>query len=351
MVRPVLLAVDDEPAALDALEGELGKRYGADYEVVCADTPEAGLRRLEQLQADGGQLALVLADQWMPSMTGVEFLGRVRRLHPRAQRVVLINWGDRSTAEPILQASALGQIDDWMAKPWGPGDEFFHQAISGFLNEWARLHRPRFEVFRVVGEQWAPRSHEIRDLLSRNSIRSGFYPVDSEQGRALLGQASVTAERLPVVVLFDGRVLVDLSNAELADALGIKTRTEAITGVVGNQPRLGPAPCTSSPGHPSAVTVQEARVRRLHPLWVIQGPSGPVTEERSKVDSLPRTVLQIADSASETANPNTTRDPVHTPSTAYASGSRVSASIASSAPAANPCTSAPVRALAGSSTA
>jgi thioredoxin reductase (NADPH) len=60
MVRPVLLAVDDEPAALDALEGELGKRYGADYEVVCADTPEAGLRRLEQLQADGGQLALVL---------------------------------------------------------------------------------------------------------------------------------------------------------------------------------------------------------------------------------------------------------------------------------------------------
>lgn len=83
--------------------------------------PEAGLRRLEQLQADGGQLALVLADQWMPSMTGVEFLGHARRLHPRAQRVLLINWGDRSTAEPILQASALGRIDDWAAKPWGRG--------------------------------------------------------------------------------------------------------------------------------------------------------------------------------------------------------------------------------------
>jgi hypothetical protein len=89
-------------------------------------------------------------------MTGVEFLGHARRLHPRAQRVLLINWGDRSTAEPVLQASALGRIDDWAARPWGPGDEFFHQASSGFLNEWARLHRPRFEVFRVVGEQWAP---------------------------------------------------------------------------------------------------------------------------------------------------------------------------------------------------
>ena len=155
MVRPVLMAVDDEPAALRALEGELGKRYGADYQVVCADTPEVGLRRLERLTVDGGQLALVLADQWMPSMTGVEFLGHARRLHPGAQRVVLINWGDRSTAEPVLQASALGRIDDWTAKPWGPGDEFFHQAISGFLNEWGRLHRPGSRFSR----SWASSGH------------------------------------------------------------------------------------------------------------------------------------------------------------------------------------------------
>jgi hypothetical protein len=80
---------------------------------------------------------------------------------------------------------------------------------AGFLNEWARLHRPRFEVFRVVGEQWAPRSHEIRDLLGRNGIPFGFYPVDSRQGRALLERVGVTGEQLPVVVLFDGRVLVD----------------------------------------------------------------------------------------------------------------------------------------------
>jgi thioredoxin reductase (NADPH) len=82
MVRPVLMAVDDEPAALSAIEGELRKRYGTDYEVVCATSPEAGLRRLEQLKDDGGQLALVLADQRMPSMSGVEFLSRVHGLHP-----------------------------------------------------------------------------------------------------------------------------------------------------------------------------------------------------------------------------------------------------------------------------
>ena len=262
MVRPVLMAVDDEPTALRALKAELGKRYGADYQVVCAATPEVGLGRLDRLKDDGRQLALVLADQWMPSMTGVEFLGHARRLHPRAQRVLLINWGDRSTAEPILQASALGQIDDWTAKPWGPGDELFHQAISGFLNEWARLHRPRFEAFRVVGEQWAPRSHEIRDLLSRNSIPFGFYPVDSDEGRALLGRAGGTGKQLPVVVLFDGRVLVDPSNAELAQALGIKTHPEAVTYdvvVVGAGPAgLAAAMYGASEGLATAVLEHEA---------------------------------------------------------------------------------------------
>src|SRR5215213_9411301 len=73
---------------------------------------------------------------------------------------------------------------------------------------------PRFEAFQVVREQWVLRSHEIRDLLSRNSVPFGFRPVDSHQGRALLKGAGVTGEQLPVVVGFDGRVLVDPSNAE-----------------------------------------------------------------------------------------------------------------------------------------
>jgi thioredoxin reductase (NADPH) len=229
MSRPVLMAVDDDPAALGLLKHELDKRYGADYRVICEANAEAGLRGLEQLQADGGQVALVLADQWMPTMTGVAFLARTRVLHPTAQRALLIAWGDRSTAEPILEAATFGQIDDWIAKPTQPCDERFHQAIGGFLYEWARLQRPRFQAVRVVGEQWSARSHELRDLLSRNSIPFGFYPVGSEEGQALLASVDASHERLPVVVMFDGRVLVDPSNAALAEALGIRTRPEATT--------------------------------------------------------------------------------------------------------------------------
>jgi len=229
MSRPVLLAVDDDPVALADLQRELGKRYGVDYRVICEAEAEAGLRGLEQIRVGGGQVALLLADQWMPAMTGVQFLTRAHRLHPTAKRALLVDWGDSTVEEPILQAVTFDQIDDWITKPAQPGDEGFHHAISGFLYEWARLHRPRFEAVRVVGDQWSARSHELRDMLSRNSIPFGFYPVDLEEGRRLLGSVGAGSKRLPVVVLFDGRVLVDPSNAALAEALDVRTHPEAIT--------------------------------------------------------------------------------------------------------------------------
>src|SRR6266508_2871274 len=262
MPRPVLMAVDDDPAALDALAQELRKRYGADYLVACQLDAVAALHALERVQADGGQVALVLADQWMPAMTGVQLLARAHWLHPAAQRALLIDWGDGSTAEPILQAAAFGQVDDWIAKPTQPGDERFHQAVSQFLYEWARLQRPQFQAVRVVGDQWSARSHELRDLLSRNSIPFGFYPVDTGEGRALLGAAGATGERLPVVVVFDGRVLADPSNAEVAEALEIRTRPEATTydvTVVGAGPAgLAAAVSAASEGLRTAILEPEA---------------------------------------------------------------------------------------------
>ncbi|HYY81406.1 MAG TPA: FAD-dependent oxidoreductase [Actinomycetes bacterium] len=262
MGRPVLLAVDDDPVALGVLRQELDKRYGADYRLICDGDAEAGLRALQRLQADGGQVALVLADQWMPAMTGVTFLTRAHRLHSTAKRALLIDWGDSTTAEPILQAATFDQLDYWISKPTQPADELFHQAVSGFLYEWTRLHRPQFQAVRVVGDQWSARSHELRDLLSRNSIPFGFYPADSDEGRRLLGSAGATAERLPVVVLFDGRVLADPSNAELAEALAVRTHPEAGTydlAVVGAGPAgLAAAVSGASEGLRTTILEHEA---------------------------------------------------------------------------------------------
>jgi thioredoxin reductase (NADPH) len=221
---PVLLVVDDDPRTRGFVEAELDKRYGSDYQVLVAGSAQEALRLLAALRDDGRPVAIVLAEHWMADTTGTELLGRVREFHRTAQRVLLVDWGDQRTPEPIVQAIGLGRIDAYVPRPTTVPDEAFHRAITELLEERARSLRPSFQAVRVVGERLSARSHEIRDLLGRNVIPSGFYPADSEDGRALLDHAGAAAATLPVIILFNGRVLENPSNVEVAEALGISTR-------------------------------------------------------------------------------------------------------------------------------
>ena len=172
------------------------------------------------------QVSVVLAAQSMRGMTGTGLLARVRQIHPAAKCLLLTDWGYGPAPEAILRAIELGHIDDYVNRPVMAPDERFHLAVTQLLEGWASTNRPRYELVRVVGEEWTARSHEIRDLLDRNAVPFGFYPVDSEQGQALLSQAG-SASELPVLLLFDGQVLADPSNTELAAALGVRTRPGA----------------------------------------------------------------------------------------------------------------------------
>jgi thioredoxin reductase (NADPH) len=216
--EPVLLAVDDEPMALSRIEHELRQRYGSYYRITCEDSPEAGMRALQELRAADQEVAVVLADQWMPGMTGVEFLTHTRQLYPDAKRALLFERGNRTTREPILQAMALGQIDSYVPKPERPPDEEFHGEIAHFLEEWTKDYRPASVAVRIAGEPRSARSHELRDILSRSGVPHTFSPADSKEGRELLAYVGKTSAQLPVVTVFDRLVLVDPDNAEIVDA-------------------------------------------------------------------------------------------------------------------------------------
>jgi thioredoxin reductase (NADPH) len=216
--EPVLLAVDDDPNTLGRIEHELRQRYGSYYRVACEGSAEAGMRTLQDLRAADKDVAVVLADQWMPGMTGVEFLTHTRPLYPGAKRALLFERGNRTTREPILQAMALGQIDYYVPKPEQPPDEEFHRCIAQFLEEWARDYRPASVAVRIVGEPWSARSHELRDVLSRSGIPHAFSSANSKEGQELLARVDKTLARLPIVIVFDRLVLVDPDNAEIVDA-------------------------------------------------------------------------------------------------------------------------------------
>jgi thioredoxin reductase (NADPH) len=215
--RPVLVAVDDDLDALGKITHELNDRYGTYYRVVCEGSPEAGMRMLRRLKQAGEEVAIVLADWWMPGMTGTEFLAHARQFYPDAKRALLFEWGNRTTREPILEAIAMGQIDYYVSKPERSPDEEFHRDIAEFLTEWARDHRPSYVAVRIVGEPHSPRSHELRDIFRRSVVPYEFHPAGSEEGRALLARKNETSARLPVVIVFDRQVLVDPSDAEIAD--------------------------------------------------------------------------------------------------------------------------------------
>jgi thioredoxin reductase (NADPH) len=224
MAKPVLVVVDDEDVSRQGLTRELESRYGVHYRIVPSPSPEMALARLTEFRAGGVAVPLVLADHWMPGMTGTEFLARVKDIVPTARRGLLIAWADPSTSGPIVEALALGQMKFYVPKPaWSP-DEEFHRAITESLEEWWREQGGRFEAVTVIGDEPSVRIHEIRDILARNYVPFGFYRSDSAEGRQTLARLGVNQPAGPVVALFNRIVLVDPGNAEVAEALGVDVR-------------------------------------------------------------------------------------------------------------------------------
>jgi thioredoxin reductase (NADPH) len=221
---PVLLVVDSDTRARSVVEGELRKRYGSDYQIMCAGSAGEALRLLAMLRDQARPASIVLAgDEDLAGMTGAELLARVREFDPTAKRVLLVGRGIHPRSDRIVDALAVGHIDAYFAGPSTVPDETFHRAVTELLEEWARSHLPSFEAVRVVGEEWSAWSHETRDLLSRNGVSFGFYPSDSDRGTAVLREVGASAASLPVVALFNGVVLERPSPTDIAAALGLQT--------------------------------------------------------------------------------------------------------------------------------
>lgn len=221
-VLPIMFVVSAEASVREALETDLGRRFGNDSRIVAAPEPVTGLAQLRALADEHQPVALLIADQQMPEVTGIEFLTQAQALHPAAKRILLVE-RDYTAANPTVSAMMLGQIDYHLVKPWHP-DHGLYPAVSEFLASWAGSNAERFAMFRLVAPENTARAHEIRDLLTRFTTPYTFHATDSEEGRALLREVGQADSRLPTVIRQDGRVFVDPTDADLIEALGGSTR-------------------------------------------------------------------------------------------------------------------------------
>jgi thioredoxin reductase (NADPH) len=263
---PVLLVADGDPEELRLVARALERRFGADYVVTTATTSADGLETLARLAREGTSVALVAADLRAPGPDSVEFLRRAHALHPGAARAVFVPMAHATVAgpavDPILRASALGQLDLTILKGWVSPEEWLYPQVQQALSAWANAHRARHEHVRLVGERWSPRCHALRDLLTRNAVPFGFYAADSDEGRQLLTEHGLPAARLPVAILFDGRALVDPDDRALATAFGVRTEPAAErydVAIVGAGPAgLGAAVHAASEGLRTVVLEPDA---------------------------------------------------------------------------------------------
>jgi thioredoxin reductase (NADPH) len=222
MARPILLAVDDDQSVLEAVVQDLRREYGATYRVMRAASGQAALDTLAQLKARQEPVALLLSDQRMPGMSGVEFLERAREPYPEARRVLLTAYADTDAA---IRAINSARINYYLNKPWDPPEEKLYPVLTDLLEDWKAGYQPPFEGLRVLGHRWSLKDHKVRSFLSRNQVPYRWLDIaGSEDALKLLKERGLDPDQLPVVLFADGRWLVDPEVEELAARVGLSTQ-------------------------------------------------------------------------------------------------------------------------------
>jgi thioredoxin reductase (NADPH) len=246
--RPVLLTLDDDPQVLRAIRRDLRSMYGRRYRVLSASSPVEALEILRELDRRDEAVALLLVDQRMPEMTGVEFLLEAIGIFPTTKRVLLTAYADTDAA---ITAINRVRLDHYLSKPWDPPEERLFPVLDDLLFDWQANFGERADEIQVIGHQVSPSTHLVRDFLTRNQQPFRFVDVERDaRGQALVERYA--DGDLPLVITGDGRVAGKPSAEDLADLLGLQvtaSRPFYDVAIVGAGPAgLGAAVYAASEG-------------------------------------------------------------------------------------------------------
>ena len=222
MAIPIILTVDDEPQVLNAIERDLRQHYRRDYRIVKAGSGTEALEAVRQFKQRNDPVALFLADQRMPEMSGTEFLEEARKLYPEARKVLLTAYADTEAA--IASINTIG-LDYYLMKPWDPPEQNLYPVLDDLLSDWIATVPVPYDGIRVAGTLWSGMSHNIKDFLARNRIPYQWLDIEKdEQARDLVEAVKEEPRRLPVIFFPDGSVLVEPDYRILAEKVGLQTQ-------------------------------------------------------------------------------------------------------------------------------
>lgn len=222
MAKPVIMTVDDDPEVLQAIARDLRQEYGDRYRVMRAESGATALDALEKLKLRNETVALFLADQRMPQMSGVEFLESALSMYPDAKRALLTAYADTDAA---IRAINTTRVDYYLMKPWNPPEERLYPVLNDLLDDWSASFRPPFDGIRVIGNRWSPHSHSVKDFLARNQVPYEWMDIElSIEAQKLVEYAQCDHLQLPLVFFPDDTSILQPTNAQIAEKIGLKTQ-------------------------------------------------------------------------------------------------------------------------------
>jgi thioredoxin reductase (NADPH) len=220
--KPVILAVDDDADVLRLVKSDLRHQYGKDYRILSAEGGEPALDALRQLGERKEPVALLVVDQRMPGMGGVDFLEQAIKLYPDCKRVLLTAYAD---TEAAIKAINKVKTDYYLLKPWDPPEEQLYPILDDLLDDWKAGYQAPYEGIRVIGNRWSSDSHRVKDFLARNHVPYQWQDIEADSEACSLYEGESTPA-LPLVIFTDGAKVSNPDNAALAAKVGLKTVAE-----------------------------------------------------------------------------------------------------------------------------
>jgi thioredoxin reductase (NADPH) len=218
MDQSIIFVIDDDAQVLRAITRDLKNKYRQDYRVLSTSSAKEALNSLLELKNKGESVAMFISDQRMPEMEGVEFLSQAMEYYDEAKKVLLTAYSDTDAA---IKAINNVRLDYYLTKPWDPPEERLYPVINDLLDDWQNNFHPDFKGIKLVGYQFSPKSHEIKEFLSGNLIPYQWLDATDEDGKQLLQLNNLEAKDLPVIFFEDGTMLLSPHIIDVAKRIGL----------------------------------------------------------------------------------------------------------------------------------
>ena len=231
MKLPFIVIIDDDTQVLRAIQRDVRNKFREDYKVLATESASEALGAVKELKLKNETVALFISDQRMPEMEGTEFLGKTQEFFPDAKKVLLTAYSD---IEAAIKAINTLRLDYYLLKPWNPPEEKLYPVVTDLLDDWQNSFTPDFEGIKIIGYQWSPLSHKIKDFLTGNLIPYKWIDVEvSKDAAELINTHNIETDELPVVLFEDGTLLKSPAEIDIANKVGLKsTASEEFYDVV-----------------------------------------------------------------------------------------------------------------------